>query len=101
MTARLTSLRSPVAVGRGVSRGCAFASSSLVRILSCPALRAVLEPHGAEIVGEASDGGTCVERVVDAQRDLALLDLSMPRVHGLTALPELRRRYTGTPRWSS
>jgi CheY-like chemotaxis protein len=55
----------------------------------------VLEPHGAEIVGEASDGGTCVERVVDAQRDLALLDLSMPRVHGLAALPELRRRYTG------
>ena len=55
-------------------------------------LRAVLEPEGADIVGEASDGGACVEQVMDARPDLVLLDLRMPRVDGLTALPELRRR---------
>ena len=55
-------------------------------------LRAVLVPEGAEIVGEASEGGACVDKVVDAQPDLVLLDLKMPGVDGLTALPELRRR---------
>ena len=55
-------------------------------------LRTVLEPRGAEVVGEASDGRMCVERVVDAQPDLVLLDLKMPGGDGMEALPELRRR---------
>ena len=53
-------------------------------------LRAVLEPEGASIVGEARDGKECLENVVDAAPDLILLDVNMPGVDGLQALPDLR-----------
>jgi DNA-binding NarL/FixJ family response regulator len=44
-----------------------------------------------EIVGEASDGREAIKRVQEAHPDVVLLDLTMPRMGGLEALPRIRR----------
>jgi two-component system, chemotaxis family, protein-glutamate methylesterase/glutaminase len=43
-----------------------------------------------EICGEASDGVECLEMVGRTQPDVLLLDLEMPRMHGLGVLDRLR-----------
>jgi DNA-binding NarL/FixJ family response regulator len=43
------------------------------------------------IVAEASNGEEAVEQVRAAQPDIVLLDLTMPRMGGLEALPKIRR----------
>jgi CheY-like chemotaxis protein len=54
-------------------------------------LRAFMELGGdVEIVGEAEDGESLAGHVRDAQADVVLVDLSMPRVDGFEALAELR-----------
>ena len=53
-------------------------------------LRAVLEPEGAVIVGEAGDGRECVALAAELEPDYIVLDLNMPGMDGLTALPKLR-----------
>ena len=58
--------------------------------LTRSALAGLLTQHGFDVVGEAEDGGEAVERAADLAPDLILLDLSMPGVDGLTALPRLR-----------
>ncbi len=58
--------------------------------LTRSALSGLLEQHGFEVVGEAEDGGEAVARADELQPDLILLDLSMPGIDGLTALPRLR-----------
>jgi DNA-binding NarL/FixJ family response regulator len=53
--------------------------------------RVALERSGQfEIVAEAADGDEAVQRAKEFRPDLVLLDLSMPRVDGLEALPQLR-----------
>jgi two-component system, NarL family, response regulator LiaR len=54
------------------------------------ALSALLEQNGFSVVGEAPDGEAAVERARSLQPDLVLLDLSMPGLGGLEALPRLR-----------
>jgi DNA-binding NarL/FixJ family response regulator len=54
------------------------------------ALSALLEHNGFGVVGEAADGAAAIERAGALQPDLVLLDLSMPGVSGLEALPQLR-----------
>jgi DNA-binding NarL/FixJ family response regulator len=58
--------------------------------LTREALGALLAQHGFEVVGEASDGAEALELAAELSPDLVLLDLSMPGVDGLTALPGLR-----------
>jgi len=58
--------------------------------LTRSALSGLLMQHGFDVVGEAEDGQQAVARATDLQPDLILLDLSMPGVDGLTALPRLR-----------
>lgn len=54
-------------------------------------LRVVLESDGAfEVVGEAGNGETAVELCSRTQPDVIVLDLSMPTMDGLEALPRLR-----------
>ena len=53
-------------------------------------LKEVLTPLGVEIVGEAADGVACIDLARTLQPDLILLDLNMPRMDGLAALPQLR-----------
>jgi CheY-like chemotaxis protein len=68
-----------------------------IRVVVCddaPAIRALircaLEFDGrVEIVGEAADGEAVVALVAELRPDAVLLDLSMPNVDGLAALPRI------------
>jgi len=44
-----------------------------------------------EVVGEAADGEEGVQATADLQPDVVLLDMSMPRMGGLQAIPKMRR----------
>jgi DNA-binding NarL/FixJ family response regulator len=54
------------------------------------ALSALLAEHDFSVVGEASDGEQAIELARRLQPQLVLLDLSMPGLDGLGALPRLR-----------
>ncbi len=58
--------------------------------LTREALAALLAGHGFEVVGEAADGREAIEVARRLQPQLVLLDLSMPDVDGLEALPALK-----------
>jgi DNA-binding NarL/FixJ family response regulator len=56
-------------------------------------LRSVLEGEAdIAVVAEASDGLEAVEKTLAGEVDLAILDVSMPKLTGLQATAELRRR---------
>jgi DNA-binding NarL/FixJ family response regulator len=54
------------------------------------ALTALLVQHGFDVVGEAADGAEAIGEAGRLAPDLVLLDLSMPGLDGLEALPRLR-----------
>ena len=62
-----------------------------------PAIRSLLrrsfsvDPTVA-VVGEAGDGAEAIEVVCQTEADVILLDLAMPVMDGLQAIPEIRRR---------
>jgi DNA-binding NarL/FixJ family response regulator len=58
--------------------------------LTRAALVGLLEQHDFAVVGEAGDGEEAIGRARDLQPDLVLLDLTMPGLGGLDALPRLR-----------
>jgi DNA-binding NarL/FixJ family response regulator len=58
--------------------------------LTRDALASLLGAHGLDVVGVASDGKEAIDEAQRLQPDLVLLDLSMPGMDGLTALPKLR-----------
>jgi signal transduction histidine kinase len=58
--------------------------------------RAVLEGTGFEVVGEAGDGLAGVTLAAELRPDLVLLDLAMPVMDGLEALPRLREELPDT-----
>jgi DNA-binding NarL/FixJ family response regulator len=59
-------------------------------------LRAVLDGEpDIEVVAEAADGTEAVEKALANDVDLAILDVSMPRLTGLQAAAELVRRRPG------
>lgn len=53
-------------------------------------LAALLAGHGFLVVGQAADGLEAIEKARGLQPDVILLDLSMPELDGLGALPLLR-----------
>lgn len=55
------------------------------------ALRTVVEALGAEVVGEADNGRSAIERAKSLHPELILLDVSMPVMGGLDAARELRQ----------
>ena len=56
-------------------------------------LRLVLEAEpDMEVVAEAGDGAEAIQRALDTPAELAILDISMPRMTGLQAVAEIRRR---------
>jgi DNA-binding NarL/FixJ family response regulator len=58
--------------------------------LTRAALTGLLEQHKFAVVGEAGDGEEAVELARELQPDIVLLDLSMPGIGGLAALPRVR-----------
>jgi two-component system nitrate/nitrite response regulator NarL len=53
-------------------------------------LRAVFESESdIEVVGESCDGAQCIEQVPALDPDVVLLDINMPGLGGLEALPAL------------
>lgn len=63
--------------------------------LTRDALAALLEQHGFSVVGRAGDGAEAIERARELHPELVLLDLSMPGLDGLEALPQLRAAAPG------
>ena len=58
--------------------------------LTRDALAKLLDQGGFDVVGQAGDGHEAIEQARRLQPNLVLLDLSMPELDGLSALPRLR-----------
>jgi DNA-binding NarL/FixJ family response regulator len=82
-----------------VSNGEPTAGGTAAGILICDdndALRALLGAvidtgFGMHVVGEAADGNEVIAEAARLQPDVILLDLAMPNLSGLDALPEVHR----------
>jgi len=60
-------------------------------------LRALISSkEDMEVVGEAGDGREAVRQVEDLMPDLILMDLSMPKMNGIEAIREIRKRIPET-----
>lgn len=61
-------------------------------------LRTLLEQHGSwQICEEASNGQEAVEKAQQAAPDVIVLDFQMPKMNGLDAAREIRRRSPDVP----
>jgi two-component system NarL family response regulator len=58
--------------------------------LTRDALATLLQQKGFSVVGQAGDGNEAIEAARRLLPDLVLLDLSMPELDGISALPRLR-----------
>jgi DNA-binding NarL/FixJ family response regulator len=71
-----------------------------IRVLVCDdvaAFRALMrytlpEDPAIEVVGEAGDGVAAIESAAQLQPDVVLLDLTMPRLDGIDAIPAVLER---------
>ena len=60
-------------------------------------LRFALEEDGRfEVVGEAADGAEAIQVTAAEHPDAVVLDLAMPVIDGLQAIPEIRRQSPDT-----
>jgi DNA-binding NarL/FixJ family response regulator len=64
--------------------------------LTRSALVTLLRGSGFDVVGEAEDGEQAIDLARELQPELVLLDLSMPGLDGLHALPRLRESSPST-----
>ncbi|MBN1573502.1 MAG: response regulator transcription factor [Deltaproteobacteria bacterium] len=56
-------------------------------------LKALISSHPEfEIAGEAKDGAEAIRSVNDVRPDLVLMDLSMPKMSGMSAIVEIKKR---------
>jgi DNA-binding NarL/FixJ family response regulator len=59
--------------------------------LTRDALAGLLTHNGFDVVGQAASGEEAIDRARELRPDLVLLDLTMPGMDGLTALPKVRQ----------
>jgi DNA-binding NarL/FixJ family response regulator len=64
--------------------------------LTREALAGLLEANGFDVVAQASDGEEAIQRAAALEPELVVLDLTMPGMDGLTALPLLREAAPGS-----
>ena len=63
--------------------------------LTRDALASLLAQHAFDVIGQAASGEEAIELARDLQPDIVVLDLTMPNVDGLTALPQVREAAPG------
>lgn len=56
----------------------------------------LLSRRHVEVVGEAADGLQAVQQCTDLQPDLVFLDVNLPHLSGLDALPQMRAGSPGS-----
>lgn len=54
-------------------------------------LRNVIEKNGYEVVGEAGDGEQAVELYKELRPDMVTMDITMPKMDGITAIKEIMK----------
>lgn len=59
-------------------------------------VKALLERHGLQVIGEAADGKAAVECVRQLKPDVAVLDIMMPFLNGIDAAHEIARHVAET-----
>jgi DNA-binding NarL/FixJ family response regulator len=77
-----------------------YGSQTAVRVLVADdhvlfreGLRVVLQRHGFDVVGEASDGRAAVTMYEELRPDVVVLDIAMPRLNGIDAAREILKRW--------
>ena len=63
-------------------------------------LRRILQSQpGWEVVAETGDGREAVQRAIELQPDIVLMDIAMPHLNGVEAMQQIERRApTARPR---
>ena len=62
-------------------------------ILMREGIRQLLELDGSiEVIGEASDGEECLQKLEKVKPDVLLLDINMPKLNGIEVLEEIKRK---------
>lgn len=54
-------------------------------------LRSVIQKNGFQVVGEAADGVEAVKKYVELKPDLVTMDITMPKMDGITAIREIMK----------
>ena len=54
-------------------------------------LRELLDWHSFQVCGDAKDGKEAIDKVIELNPDIVLLDINMPVMSGITAATEIRR----------
>ncbi|ODA42512.1 response regulator [Desulfosporosinus sp. BG] len=55
-------------------------------------LKDILTKNGFTVVGEAENGAVAVEKYIELQPNLTIMDITMPEMDGLQAVKEIRKR---------
>lgn len=53
-------------------------------------IRKMIETEGYEVVGEAGNGVEAVQRYMEVQPDVVMLDITMPEMNGIDALKRIK-----------
>jgi len=55
-------------------------------------LKDILSKNGFTVIGEAENGAVAIEKYMELQPNLTIMDITMPEMDGLQAVKEIRKR---------